>query len=134
MSQIFCIFGHKHNNLCQSYNLNSTIRHKASFFLRFWVKKCQKEAVSVTFDTASSYKWCHQESNRGHKDLTRPVLCSTNKKPRRRTARLLTSGATRNRTGDTRIFSPLLYQLSYGTIFFCECKFTSYFVIGKGAG
>ena len=28
----------------------------------------------------------------------------------------LFSGATRNRTGDTRIFSPLLYQLSYGTI------------------
>ena len=27
----------------------------------------------------------------------------------------LKSGATRNRTGDTRIFSPLLYQLSYGT-------------------
>ncbi len=27
----------------------------------------------------------------------------------------LASGATRNRTGDTRIFSPLLYQLSYGT-------------------
>ena len=25
----------------------------------------------------------------------------------------LKSGATRNRTGDTRIFSPLLYQLSY---------------------
>ena len=25
-------------------------------------------------------------------------------------------GATRNRTGDTWIFSPLLYQLSYGTI------------------
>ena len=24
-------------------------------------------------------------------------------------------GTTRNRTGDTRIFSPLLYQLSYGT-------------------
>ena len=32
------------------------------------------------------------------------------------------SGATRNRTGDTRIFSPLLYQLSYGTFPFCECK------------
>ena len=38
------------------------------------------------------------------------------------------SGATRNRTGDTRIFSPLLYHLSYGTIVcysperFCECK------------
>ena len=29
---------------------------------------------------------------------------------------LSASGATRNRTGDTRIFSPLLYQLSYGTI------------------
>ena len=27
------------------------------------------------------------------------------------------SGVTRNRTGDTRIFSPLLYQLSYDTIF-----------------
>ena len=33
-------------------------------------------------------------------------------------------GTTRNRTGDTRIFSPLLYQLSYGTniIAFCGCK------------
>ena len=30
------------------------------------------------------------------------------------------SGTTRNRTGDTRIFSPLLYQLSYGTIIFCN--------------
>ena len=28
----------------------------------------------------------------------------------------LVCGTTRNRTGDTRIFSPLLYQLSYGTI------------------
>ena len=26
------------------------------------------------------------------------------------------SGATGNRTRDTRIFSPLLYQLSYGTL------------------
>ena len=25
-------------------------------------------------------------------------------------------GVTRNRTGDTRIFSPLLYQLSYDTV------------------
>ena len=31
---------------------------------------------------------------------------------------LIISGATRNRTGDTRIFSPLLYQLSYGTSVF----------------
>ena len=29
---------------------------------------------------------------------------------------ILLCGATRNRTGDTRIFSPLLYQLSYGTL------------------
>ena len=36
----------------------------------------------------------------------------------------LFGGATRNRTGYTRIFSPLLYQLSYGTdlLRFCECK------------
>ena len=32
--------------------------------------------------------------------------------------RSLAGGATRNRTGDTRIFSPLLYQLSYGTSIF----------------
>ena len=32
--------------------------------------------------------------------------------------RSFAGGATRNRTGDTRIFSPLLYQLSYGTNIF----------------
>ena len=32
-------------------------------------------------------------------------------------------GATENRTRDTRIFSPLLYQLSYGTRFFPYSKF-----------
>ena len=38
------------------------------------------------------------------------------------------SGATRNRTGDTRIFSPLLYQLSYGTILLvCGCKGSTIF-------
>jgi hypothetical protein len=35
---------------------------------------------------------------------------------------VLRSGATRNRTGDTWIFSPLLYRLSYGT-FFSDCKY-----------
>ena len=48
-----------------------------------------------------------------------------NEQPKRRTAKLRNAlrafqsfvrGATRNRTGDTRIFSPLLYQLSYGTL------------------
>ena len=33
------------------------------------------------------------------------------------------SGATRNRTGDTRIFSPLLYQLSYGTNIYVRLTF-----------
>ena len=32
-------------------------------------------------------------------------------------------GATGNRTRDTRIFSPLLYQLSYGTIICLELPF-----------
>ena len=40
-------------------------------------------------------------------------------------ATLSCCGATRNRTGDTRIFSPLLYQLSYGTI--CGLRVQSYY-------
>ena len=42
-------------------------------------------------------------------------------------------GATENRTRDTRIFSPLLYQLSYGTncVLFSECKDTNNFLIDK---
>ena len=45
------------------------------------------------------------------------VLCSTNwaMAPTCVLTFFLKGGATRNRTGDTRIFSPLLYQLSYGT-------------------
>ena len=35
------------------------------------------------------------------------------------------SGVTGNRTRDTRIFSPLLYQLSYDTIFVLELPFLS---------
>ena len=34
-------------------------------------------------------------------------------------------GATGNRTRDTRIFSPLLYQLSYGTKLFLELPYLS---------
>ena len=44
------------------------------------------------------------------------------------------SGATRNRTGDTRIFSPLLYQLSYGTFLVCGCKGSETFGICKASG
>ena len=43
----------------------------------------------------------------------------------------LCCGATRNRTGDTRIFSPLLYQLSYGTVAFADAKIEVIFVICK---
>ena len=43
----------------------------------------------------------------------------------------LSSGATRNRTGDTRIFSPLLYQLSYGTFPFAGAKVVLYFGLRK---
>ena len=40
----------------------------------------------------------------------------------------LLSGATRIRTGDTRIFSPMLYLLSYGTIVSeLRCKSSQYF-------
>ena len=31
-------------------------------------------------------------------------------------------GVTGNRTRDTRIFSPLLYQLSYDTVLLCRCS------------
>jgi hypothetical protein len=33
-------------------------------------------------------------------------------------------GEGQNRTADTRIFSPLLYRLSYFTSLNCGCKFT----------
>ena len=41
------------------------------------------------------------------------------------------SGATGNRTRDTRIFSPLLYQLSYGTVVFGIAKVISFFDFAK---
>ena len=54
----------------------------------------------------------------------------TNKRPLTLYELTVSRGATRNRTGDTRIFSPLLYQLSYGTIvLICECKVITYFLI-----
>ena len=47
--------------------------------------------------------------------LTRHSGAYTNKKEQLLHRNRSFCGATRNRTGDTRIFSPLLYQLSYGT-------------------
>ena len=40
-------------------------------------------------------------------------------------------GATRNRTGDTRIFSPLLYQLSYGTVVISGLRVQRYALFPK---
>ena len=48
------------------------------------------------------------EGRRGEGDTTNPNKIAEN--PRRKR-----SGQGRDRTGDTRIFSPLLYQLSYPT-------------------
>ena len=72
--------------------------------------------------------WYHQESNRGHKANYRhgqsfalPTELWHQYKNKRESPCLSNSlycGTTRNRTGDTRIFSPLLYQLSYGTNMF----------------
>ena len=41
----------------------------------------------------------------------------------------LFGGANGNRTSDTRIFSPLLYQLSYGTIIFACAKIELFLII-----
>ena len=69
--------------------------------------------------------WCHQESNRGHKDFQSFALPTELWHQIYKSAQTIKiSGATRNRTGDTRIFSPLLYQLSYGTLLICVCKST----------
>ena len=55
------------------------------------------------------------------------ILCYIRKNLNRIASTEVFCGATRNRTGDTRIFSPLLYQLSYGTIF---CFLTPFLPIG----
>ena len=56
----------------------------------------------------------------------------TKEKQKERTIHsLFSSGATRNRTGDTRIFSPLLYQLSYGTFPFAGAQVVLYFGLRK---
>ena len=48
-------------------------------------------------------------------------IIRTKKRENNNTSFSLLCGATRNRTGDTRIFSPLLYQLSYGTLLNLRC-------------
>ena len=60
------------------------------------------------------------------------------KKETRHHASLYFGGTDGNRTSDTRIFSPLLYQLSYGTsaltslkLAVCGCKNTTFFIYGN---
>ena len=67
------------------------------------------------------FRWYHQESNRGHKDFQSFALPTELWHHQYNLNAFLYDkiklcGTTRNRTGDTRIFSPLLYQLSYGTM------------------
>ena len=50
-------------------------------------------------------------------DHFNPFLLHNKKESRISATLCLFGGATGNRTRDTRIFSPLLYQLSYDTIF-----------------
>ena len=58
---------------------------------------------------------------RKHNPISKPFqpFLSTKKRESHFCNSLIYSGVTGNRTRDTRIFSPLLYQLSYDTIF---CK------------
>ena len=42
--------------------------------------------------------------------------------PSQNVLRGVLGGVTGNRTRDTRIFSPLLYQLSYDTVLLCRCS------------
>ena len=50
--------------------------------------------------------------------LPRTVSCTETKNPSWAWVLLIKSGVGRDRTGDTRIFSPLLYRLSYRTLAF----------------
>ena len=74
-------------------------------FLRLSTTKCTKMRHSRSFFLPRASRFCLK--NNAEIRLIRLNF-----------SEFLLCGATRNRTGDTRIFSPLLYQLSYGTIVF----------------
>ena len=93
--------------------------------IKFRIFNCRKYQNSYTY---SDTKMSQKQQKTATEALLLRFLC----------------GATRNRTGDTRIFSPLLYQLSYGTnfcfvntlssdwdckgrYFFLSCKFFLHF-------
>jgi hypothetical protein len=71
---------------------------------------CNKESVSVSVSASASASASARKQNESARSRSH--------------SRSVLSGATRNRTGDTWIFSPLLYRLSYGTSF-SDCKYIS---------
>ena len=87
--------------------------------IKFRIFNCRKYQNSYTY---SDTKMSQKQQKTATESLLLRFLC----------------GATRNRTGDTRIFSPLLYQLSYGTRLFCktlsvdwDCKGRHFFLTSK---
>src|SRR5690606_4557732 len=79
--------------------------------------------------------WCQLDSNQRHKDFQSFALPTELWHLSSFCLETVTfsfcGGASWIRTSDTRIFSPLLYQLSYGTVFYalnypslrCKCSF-----------
>ena len=94
---------------CQSFALPTELWHvyKKESLRRMTLLHCGATR-NRTGDTRPIYRQCQS--------FALPTeLWHVYKKESLRRMTLLHCGATRNRTGDTRIFSPLLYQLSYGT-------------------
>ena len=85
------------------------IINKLKNFLRFF--QCGQERPYITL--ACTIIVVFEENKKSRFSLKIRVL---------RCFAFLCCGATRNRTGDTRIFSPLLYQLSYGTNSFASAN------------
>ena len=86
-------------------------------------------------DCEAFLRWCHQESNRGHKaKFLRPVLCSINKNAPQRlrgVSKVVPPGIEPGTQGFSVLCST---NWAMAPISFCECKFTSYFDTGKAAG
>ena len=79
-------------------------------FCQMWcLQKQAAQAIREYTVTCPHHR--HAHAGRTRKNLNRMFLLR------------FCCGATGNRTRDTRIFSPLLYQLSYGTIVCLELPF-----------
>ena len=63
-----------------------------------------------------------------HQKYVKKVFGNT--KNLQKTLKNILSGAGKNRTADTWIFSPLLYHLSYSTVFW-DCKGMAFFGVCK---